>query len=380
MSKYSTPTWASITPIPLDDGSTYYDNDGPGQQQESASGNGTYPLATIAYAPEYEEATSYLRAVMAENEMSERALELTGDVILMNPAHYTVWLYRAKILEALKKDLSEELAWVNKLALQYLKNYQIWHHRQLIMSNSQSFPTLPANEQQFLMQMLALDSKNYHVWTYRHWLVRHFKLWDHPQELADVEALIDQDVRNNSAWNHRWTLKFGPRGAVDSGMPLGVDDGDDERRSCHNKGSLVVVDEELIDAELAYAKAKILLAPENKSPWAYARGVLRAAGRPLAELKGFAAKFVLEEEVAEVEGDGAVAAWRVKSSLALEWLADVYTQEAEEKEEEEEEEEKKKKAEAARMLTLLKDKYDPIRSNYWAYRLRMLDGESVAVA
>ncbi|EER44737.1 CaaX farnesyltransferase alpha subunit [Histoplasma capsulatum H143] len=372
MSKYSTPTWASITPIPLDDGSTYYDNDGPGQQQESASGNGTYPLATIAYAPEYEEATSYLRAVMAENEMSERALELTGDVILMNPAHYTV---------------CEELAWVNKLALQYLKNYQIWHHRQLIMSNSQSFPTLPANEQQFLMQMLALDSENYHVWTYRHWLVRHFKLWDHPQELGAVLHIFDQDVRNNSAWNHRWTLKFGPRGAVYCGMPLGVhddDDGDDERRSCHNKGSLVVVDEELIDAELAYAKAKILLAPENKSPWAYARGVLRAAGRPLAELKGFAAKFVLEEEVADVEGDGAVAAWRVKSSLALQWLADVYTPEAEEKEkeeeEEEEEEEEKKKAEAARMLTLLKDKYDPIRSNYWAYRLRMLDGESVAVA
>ncbi|QSS62178.1 CaaX farnesyltransferase alpha subunit Ram2 [Histoplasma capsulatum] len=364
MSKYSTPAWASISPIPLDDGSTYYDNDGPGQQRESTSRNGTYPLATIAYAPEYEEATSYLRAVMAENEMSERALELTGDVILMNPAHYTVW-----------------------------------HHRQLIMSNSQSFPTLPANEQQFLMQMLALDSKNYHVWTYRHWLVRHFKLWDHPQELADVEALIDQDVRNNSAWNHRWTLKFGPRGAVDSGMPLGVDDDDDddddddERRSCHNKGSLVVVDEELIDAELAYAKTKILLAPENRSPWAYARGVLRAAGRPLAELKGFAAKFVLEEQVAEVvEGDGAGAGavWRVKSSLALEWLADVYTQEAEEEEEgeeegeerdaEEEKKEKKKKAEAARMLTLLKDKYDPIRSNYWAYRLRMLDGESVAVA
>ncbi|OAX85422.1 hypothetical protein ACJ72_00193 [Emergomyces africanus] len=121
MSKYSTPTWASITPIPLDDGSTHYDN-----ESEGVSGNGTYPLATIAYAPEYEEATSYLRAVMAANEMSERALELTEDVILMNPAHYTVWLYRAKILMALEKDLNKELEWVNKLALQCLKNYQIW--------------------------------------------------------------------------------------------------------------------------------------------------------------------------------------------------------------------------------------------------------------
>jgi protein farnesyltransferase/geranylgeranyltransferase type-1 subunit alpha len=69
------PEWADITPIELDDGSS----------------SGAMPLATIAYPPEYLEATSYLRAVMAANEMSERALKLTENVISMNPAHYTVW-------------------------------------------------------------------------------------------------------------------------------------------------------------------------------------------------------------------------------------------------------------------------------------------------
>lgn len=72
----SSPEWASIQPIPLDNGSR--DND-------------IIPLATIAYPEDYLEATSYLRAVMAANEMSERALKLTGDIIAMNPAHYTVW-------------------------------------------------------------------------------------------------------------------------------------------------------------------------------------------------------------------------------------------------------------------------------------------------
>jgi protein farnesyltransferase/geranylgeranyltransferase type-1 subunit alpha len=71
----SDPEWASIQPIPLNDGSD----------------TGAMPLATIAYSDEYIEATSYLRAVMAANEMSERALKLTKDVISMNPAHYTVW-------------------------------------------------------------------------------------------------------------------------------------------------------------------------------------------------------------------------------------------------------------------------------------------------
>lgn len=71
----SNPEWASVQPIPLNDGSE----------------TGTMPLATIAYSEEYLEAMSYLRAVMAANEMSERAFKLTEDIIFMNPAHYTVW-------------------------------------------------------------------------------------------------------------------------------------------------------------------------------------------------------------------------------------------------------------------------------------------------
>lgn len=69
------PEWADLASIPLNDGSE----------------SGAMPLASIAYPDEYLEATSYLRAVMAANEMSERALKLTEDIISMNPAHYTVW-------------------------------------------------------------------------------------------------------------------------------------------------------------------------------------------------------------------------------------------------------------------------------------------------
>lgn len=64
--------WADIVPISQDDG-------------------GPNPLAAIAYPDDYSEAMSYLRAVMARNEKSERVLELTADIIDMNPAHYTVW-------------------------------------------------------------------------------------------------------------------------------------------------------------------------------------------------------------------------------------------------------------------------------------------------
>lgn len=64
--------WKDVEPLPQDDG-------------------GMHPLAAIAYTEEYSEAMGYLRAVMANNEFSDRVLGLTEHIINMNPAHYTVW-------------------------------------------------------------------------------------------------------------------------------------------------------------------------------------------------------------------------------------------------------------------------------------------------
>ncbi|KAL3474635.1 hypothetical protein BJX99DRAFT_175177 [Aspergillus californicus] len=333
----SDPEWASVKPIPLNDGSD----------------SGAMPLVSIAYSEDYVEATAYLRAVTAANEMSERALKLTEDVITMNPAHYTVWIYRAKIIFTLKKDLIEELEWLNGISLKYLKNYQIWQHRQVLMSQDY-FTTLPPKEMDFLMEMFAQDSKNYHVWTYRHWLVRHFKLWDSPREIADVNSLLNSDIRNNSAWSHRYMLRFGPRGdEPDGGMtnPNGPPS---------EKGKLAIVDEDVVDEELQFAQTAIVKAPENRSPWSYARGVLRAGGRPLSEWTDFVRKFVVDKS-----DNGEPSDVEVKSSHAVEWLADVYAQE-------------KAAAEAIRMLNLLGNKYDPIRKNYWDYRIRLITNESAA--
>jgi protein farnesyltransferase/geranylgeranyltransferase type-1 subunit alpha len=42
----------------------------------------------------------------------------------------------------------------------------------------------------------------------RQWLVKRFDLWDQG-ELEYVNELIVKDVRNNSAWNHRFFILFG---------------------------------------------------------------------------------------------------------------------------------------------------------------------------
>ncbi|KAH6844350.1 hypothetical protein B0T12DRAFT_360615 [Alternaria alternata] len=298
--------WADIVPLPQDDG-------------------GLHPLAAIAYSEEYSEAMGYLRAVMAKNEFSERVLGLTEHIISMNPAHYTVWLYRAKNISEIGRSLKDEIAWLNPTALKHLKNYQIWHHRHTIIDELGSCE----GEPEFINSMLELDSKNYHVWSYRQWLVKRFDLFDKPEELEWTHSMIEEDVRNNSAWNHRYYLVVGGR----EGKPSA----------------------DLVEREIEYTKAAIRKAPQNQSTWNYVLGIIRAAELPKSTLKDFAGEFADVRKPDDVH-----------SSHALDLLADIYA----------EEEDSKENAEKA--LELLATKYDPIRANYWNFRKGLLDHPKVA--
>lgn len=233
-----------------------------------------------------------------------------------------------------------------------------------------TLPSPPATEPQFLTKILSLDSKNYHVWTYRQWLVSHFDLFDSPTELDAIETLLREDVRNNSAWNHRWFLCFGKdelkygRGGKGGG------------------GGGVVVDEDLIDREVAFAQEKILLAPQNQSPWNYLRGLYRKAGRPLAELRSFAEQFAAtqdggdddqddddnDEENQEAQMEREREREReqvldleegVRSSHALDLLADIYAAVGETER-------------ARKVLEVLGRRWDPVRKGYWDYKAGLL--------
>lgn len=201
--------------------------------------------------------------------------------------------------------------------------------------------------------MFALDSKNYHVWSYRQWLVKRFALWD-DGEVQACEILLKMDVRNNSAWNHRWFVVFG-----------------------RDEGSAVLRDESVVQREVEYvlayiggrktlmrdrfAKSQIRLAPQNQSPWNYLQGLARQATGPAAlshsSLKEFASEFASLDDPDNV-----------RSSHALDMLADILAKED------------GRSVEAAKALDLLATKYDPIRENYWKYRKTLLPGGTVAAA
>ncbi len=110
---------------------------------------------------------------------------------------------------------------------------------------------------------------------------------------------------------------------------------------------------DIIEREIQYTKAAISMAPQNQSPWNYLRGVLREKGMGLVELKTFA------EQYADLEKED-----DVRSSHALDFMADVYAEE-------------EQKERSGKALELLARRYDPIRKNYWDYRRSLLGLEPV---
>jgi len=209
--------------------------------------------------------------------------------------------------------------------------------------------SLAKSELGFISQMLAQDSKNYHVWSYRQYLVRKLSLFpsqsSDPSELQDLERLIREDVRNNSAWSHRFFVVFSDPATSTEGSKTTEAD--------------PKIPAAILDRELQVAQSAIRLAPMNPSPWNYLRGVLRKGARGLPTLETFAAEFAL----LNTGGPDSGAEERVTSSHALDFLADCWAAQGE-------------VAKADLALKLLGDKYDRIRKNYWDWRRETLAGKA----
>ncbi|KAG2227852.1 hypothetical protein INT45_002090 [Circinella minor] len=291
------PEWNDVVPVAQDDGPN--------------------PLVPIAYSSDYRDAMDYFRAVSRTEEKSQRVLDLLADIIDMNPAHYTVWQYRQEVLFSINADLNEEIKYIDEVASEQAKNYQVWHHRQVIVDRLDD----GTKELDFINAILDEDSKNYHAWSYRQWVVSRFNLWD--QEFQYTDDLLVFDIRNNSAWNHRHFVLFNrPQGAS----------------------------QEDIKNEIEFAKKKIQQAPNNSSGWTYLHGLLEASQEPLNQIESFL------NELQEKE---------IHSPHLYSALIDVFEQNAKNNSEPID-------PQALKLCDDLATNYDVIRRNYWVYRKAQL--------
>jgi protein farnesyltransferase/geranylgeranyltransferase type-1 subunit alpha len=286
------------------------------------------PIATIPYSPRFADVFALLQVARASGEVSARALALVGEAIRLCPADFSSWAYRMVIVRGLLRAagagegagrerrslLRVEDAFARATAEKAPKCYQVWEYRRFLCAlqweeegsgGAEGWDDPVAKEEKALVDAaLDADEKNYHAWSHRGWLCRGVARrrrrtrdgardgWSAQQldveesgagdgELAATAARIRADVRNNSAYAHRWAVGAASRGAV----------------------------------EVRWALDRVRRAPRNEAAWNYALacarrvegGVALAAGVAREELEEDAGNVPARRFLVLAQGSGACA-------------------------------------------------------------------------
>lgn len=136
----------------------------------------------------------------------------------LNPSHYTMWNVRKDALEVKGfKDL-EVLKNEQKITVKCLmmnpKSYCVWEHRRWCIEQvlaefgekSEQVEKLVETEMALCEKFHSYDSRNFHCWNFRRWLIRLTEKTREKMREIDIkysQKLIESNFSNYSAWHNR---------------------------------------------------------------------------------------------------------------------------------------------------------------------------------
>ncbi|OCK88630.1 protein prenylyltransferase [Cenococcum geophilum 1.58] len=242
-------------------------------------------LKELQHITEYKKLVSLVNIKAAERQYTAEVLALTTQLLTENAEYYTIWNHRRRILEHMFTQpsntrpstsnsnqnildlLTNDLRWLVSLLRQLPKCYCIWNHRLWLLQEAEIL--LPAattrnfwhGELELVGKMLRLDSRNFHAWGYRRFVVTQIVRipvsgstpGDASQSMVEAEfeyttKMIKTNLSNFSAWHNRSKL-----------IP----------RLLSHRQANEAARREMLDAELSQIQAAINTDPFDQSIWFY---------------------------------------------------------------------------------------------------------------
>jgi geranylgeranyl transferase type-2 subunit alpha len=163
-------------------------------------------------------------------------IEVLGQVTKLlneNPEYYTIWNHRRRILNSLLSAESPEespdeliqgdLQLTFGLLRKFPKCYWLWNHRNWLLRRAESTMGADAalrlwsGELQLINKMLHADSRNFHAWSYRRFVVSQIDRLSHATSTSESRTLAESEfeyttkmiktnLSNFSAWHNRSQL------------------------------------------------------------------------------------------------------------------------------------------------------------------------------
>ncbi|XP_053558352.1 geranylgeranyl transferase type-2 subunit alpha isoform X2 [Bombina bombina] len=200
-------------------------------------------------------------------ELDKEALDLTGQILALNPDFASLWNLRREIFLHLRDNRSdEEMRPLYSAELSFLesclrvnpKSYGTWYHRCWMMD------LIPepdwARELTLCNRFLEIDERNFHCWDYRRFVTRSSGV-PNSEELEFTSSLITKNFSNYSSWHYRSKL-------LPEIYP------DPQRRGR--------VTEEALLSELELVQNAFFTDPNDQSAWFYHRWLLGRADQALS--------------------------------------------------------------------------------------------------
>ncbi|PVH96535.1 protein prenylyltransferase [Periconia macrospinosa] len=187
----------------------------------------------------YKDLTNVVNKKIAEKEYTLDVLGLVTKLLNENPEYYTIWNHRRRILSALfagstaendsngsaEQLIQDDILLTFALLRKFPKCYWIWNHRDWLLNKAESElgadtgRQLWAGELQIVSKMLHVDSRNFHAWSYRRFVVQQLKRLastTHAQTMSTktltesefdyTTKMIKTNLSNFSAWHNRSKL------------------------------------------------------------------------------------------------------------------------------------------------------------------------------
>ncbi|KAF1836002.1 geranylgeranyl transferase type 2 subunit alpha [Decorospora gaudefroyi] len=181
----------------------------------------------------YRDLADLVSTKMAERQYTVQVLGQITKLLNENPEYYTIWNHRRRILIALVAEeaprqspdelLQGDLQLTFALLRKFPKCYWIWNHRNWLLREGEALMGAEAayklwsGELQLINKMLHADSRNFHAWGYRRFVVSQIERLTpsqhggSQQSLAESEfeyttKMIKTNLSNFSAWHNRSQL------------------------------------------------------------------------------------------------------------------------------------------------------------------------------
>ncbi|ANZ78018.1 BA75_04573T0 [Komagataella pastoris] len=264
----------------------------------------------------YKQLTESVLASKQKNIFNNDTLGETSRLLDLNPEFYTAWNYRRDIItnhvfselkdsQAAHTFILKELQFVGKQLKSYPKVYWIWNHRKWLIEQDDLFDL--KQEMALIDKMLTMDSRNYHVWAYRRYIVGLVQskmereediILSNMEEFNYTTKLIEENISNYSAWHNRSQLLQKLLNSKTEGF--------------EDKYSFLV-------KELSFLQNAYYTDPDDSAVWVYLRWLLSPFF--LKDLPQDKRNSVLKDQLrdikelndSEIEDSGKSNAWCLKS-------------------------------------------------------------------